>query len=303
MPPLLWNRSCSPSLLTMKSSMPVQDPVVLSVPPRHSMGITATRFSSGIRLNPKRGHEEVVHRRAPPTTRTASSTHGGANQSAAPYPRAGHPLPDGARPHPGGHFAEVVPHVPQVVGEVAGRRVAVLGALGQAALHDPPRGCREAWGSTPAAASARSRGWPRGSGPRSGARRPAARWPSRTRSRPGRTGRTARWPAVRPPARATCSRRCPRMTPRAVAGPTRVSSPSESLLRRGWKSRSTRSFASPKSRTLANPSRVTMTFSGLRSRWTMPAPWALARPSAICAARSMARFGSSAAAGRSCRAA
>ena len=37
----------------------------------------------------------------------------------------------------------MVPHVPQVVGEVAGRRVAVLGALGQAALHDPPRGCRE----------------------------------------------------------------------------------------------------------------------------------------------------------------
>ena len=44
------------------------------------------------------------------------------------------------------------------------------------------------------------------------------------------------------------------------------------------------SFASPKSRILTSPSFVTMTFSGFRSRWTIPASWALARPSAICAA-------------------
>ena len=106
------------------------------------MGITATRFSSGIRLNPNVRPEEIVHRRH--RQQPEQREHDGRpNQSAAPDTRAGHPLPDGARSHPGRHFAEVVPHVPQVVGEVAGRRVAVLGALGQAALHDPPRRCRE----------------------------------------------------------------------------------------------------------------------------------------------------------------
>ena len=41
------------------------------------------------------------------------------------------------------------------------------------------------------------------------------------------------------------------------------------------------SFARPKSRILTKSSWVTITFSGLRSRWTMPAAWAFARPSAI----------------------
>ncbi len=44
------------------------------------------------------------------------------------------------------------------------------------------------------------------------------------------------------------------------------------------------SLASPKSRILTKPSFETMTFSGFRSRCTMPAPCALASPSAICAA-------------------
>ena len=43
------------------------------------------------------------------------------------------------------------------------------------------------------------------------------------------------------------------------------------------------SFARPKSRIFTQPSRDTMTFSGLRSRWTMPEACAFARPSAICA--------------------
>ncbi len=44
------------------------------------------------------------------------------------------------------------------------------------------------------------------------------------------------------------------------------------------------SFARPKSRILTSPSFVTITFSGFKSRWTIPASCALARPSAICAA-------------------
>jgi hypothetical protein len=42
-----------------------------------------------------------------------------------------------------------------------------------------------------------------------------------------------------------------------------------------------RSFARPKSRILMDPSFVTITFSGFRSRWMMPAECAFARPSAI----------------------
>ena len=48
------------------------------------------------------------------------------------------------------------------------------------------------------------------------------------------------------------------------------------------------SFASPKSRIFTNPSRETIRFSGFKSRWTTPASWALASPSAICAAMGMA---------------
>ena len=40
------------------------------------------------------------------------------------------------------------------------------------------------------------------------------------------------------------------------------------------------SLARPKSRTLTTPSGVTITFAGLRSRWTMPAAWAAASASA-----------------------
>ena len=42
------------------------------------------------------------------------------------------------------------------------------------------------------------------------------------------------------------------------------------------------SLARPKSRIFAKPSFVTMTFSGFRSRCTIPAACALARPSEIC---------------------
>jgi hypothetical protein len=46
------------------------------------------------------------------------------------------------------------------------------------------------------------------------------------------------------------------------------------------------SFARPKSRSLAPPSFDTITFSGFRSRCTIPAPCAFASPSAIWTPRS-----------------
>ena len=46
-------------------------------------------------------------------------------------------------------------------------------------------------------------------------------------------------------------------------------------------SRTGRSFARPKSRIFTRPSSVTKTFSGFRSRWTIPLSWAAARPRAI----------------------
>jgi hypothetical protein len=52
---------------------------------------------------------------------------------------------------------------------------------------------------------------------------------------------------------------------------------------------SPRSLARPKSRIFTKPSFVTIRFSGLRSRWTMPAACALASPSAACAAMSNSR--------------
>src|SRR5579863_4473131 len=49
------------------------------------------------------------------------------------------------------------------------------------------------------------------------------------------------------------------------------------------------SFARPKSRILARPSRWIMMFSGLMSRCTMPAAWAAASASAACVTISMVR--------------
>ena len=47
---------------------------------------------------------------------------------------------------------------------------------------------------------------------------------------------------------------------------------------------SVRTFAIPKSRILTTLSRVMNTFSGFRSRWTMPRSCAAASPRAICSA-------------------
>ena len=54
------------------------------------------------------------------------------------------------------------------------------------------------------------------------------------------------------------------------------------------------SFARPKSRILTNPSFDTMTFSGFRSRCTIPAACAFASPSATCAPMASRRFAGSA---------
>ena len=49
-----------------------------------------------------------------------------------------------------------------------------------------------------------------------------------------------------------------------------------------------RRLATPKSRILACPDGVTITFCVFRSRWIRPTPWAAARPSATCRAMAMA---------------
>ena len=54
------------------------------------------------------------------------------------------------------------------------------------------------------------------------------------------------------------------------------------------------SFARPKSRIFTKPSRLTMMFSGLRSRCTIPAACARASPSATCAEIASRRFTGSA---------
>ena len=78
------------------------------------------------------------------------------------------------------------------------------------------------------------------------------------------------------PARATCSRPCPAPRPRRSRAPrsaTGSASPLSACV----------SFARPKSRIFTWPSFVTNTFSGFRSRWTMPFSWAAASPRAIWA--------------------
>ena len=47
-------------------------------------------------------------------------------------------------------------------------------------------------------------------------------------------------------------------------------------------------LARPKSRTFTLPSGVSLTFAGLRSRWTMPFSWASSSASAICCATTRA---------------
>ena len=114
---------------------------------------------------------------------------------------------------------------------------------------------------------------------RRASRSTSRRAPSRTR-----TGRTGSRPAGRSPARATCSRTCRRRrlpaSPPSRSGPA---GPPRSRARgcRSWPGRSPGSSA--------KPSRVTITFSGFRSRWTIPASWARARASASWAARATVR--------------
>ncbi len=103
---------------------------------------------------------------------------------------------------------------------------------------------------------------------------------ARRASRRARTGPTGSRPCRRAPVPGSCrapSRRSARRpSVCASAPPTSAASPSCDLAR-------------PKSTIFTRPSAVTITFSGFRSRWTMPASCAAARPSAICCAISTAR--------------
>ena len=106
----------------------------------------------------------------------------------------------------------------------------------------------------------------------------AGQWPFRRGPNRMRTGPSGSPPGSPGPARGTCSPPCPRCRP-GVGAHVAVVTPAS---RRRAASR----LARPKSTIFTKPSRVTMTLAGFRSRCTIPASWAAARPSAICAPRS-----------------
>ena len=164
----------------------------------------------------------------------------------------------------------------EVAREVARRGVALLGILGQAALDDPAQRRRDLRVQRPRSAPAPRSGSPPACRRRSSSETLSCPSPSRTGSSRRRTGRSGSRPAARSPARATCSRPSPR--PRPASFPSRREVRSLAAARPP----SDVSFARPKSRILTSPSFVTITFSGFRSRCTIPASCALARPSAIC---------------------
>ena len=150
--------------------------------------------------------------------------------------------------------------------------------LGEAALDDPAQRRRSLRGSSRRSAPALRSGSPRACRSRSSSGTRACPSPSRRGSSRTRTGPSGSRAPARSPARATCSRPSPRRRP--ASSPS--SSAGSTLAAPG--DRSSVSFARPKSRILTSPSFVTITFSGFRSRWTIPASCAAARPSAICGA-------------------
>ena len=132
------------------------------------------------------------------------------------------------------------------------------------------------------AAAARRTGCATPSRPRSEHRTAAGPTASRRGERRARRRRCARRRSTRPAAaRATCRTPCPRTSPGCVSAPAVGASVSAG----------SRIFARPKSRTFTRPSRVTKTFSGFTSRWTIPFACAAPSPRATCAAVSSASRG------------
>ena len=191
---------------------------------------------------------------------------------------------DGADPGRGARdLADVLAHALQVAGEVARRGVTLVGILRVAALHDPAKRRRrprvqlcdrlglvlDDRRERLRAGALLKRALPRRHLVEDRAQRELIR--TEVDRAPARLLRrhVADRPHDRPRRRLLVDRR------------RRV----RRLVRRGKNS-----FARPKSSSLTKPSLETMTFSGLRSRWTMPAECAFARPSAICTATSSSLF-------------
>ena len=164
--------------------------------------------------------------------------------------------------------------VPQGGDRLAGGREAVVRALLETAGDDPTQAVGEVRAATPRAPAARRAGWPRRARPRSGPGTGAAPSPSRREGRRARRCRSGGRAAGPTPARGTCRAPSPSRRPRGSGGRW-ASAESEESVGSGAVI-----LARPKSRTLTRPSVVTMTFAGLRSRWTMPFSWAAARASA-----------------------
>ena len=149
-----------------------------------------------------------------------------------------------------------------------GRRDACRRAPSRAASPRAPRGTRETSGHLlGAAGAARARGARaslRRSRPRGTGSRP---WPARRAGRRARRGPRRARPRRLRTARARRSGAIPRTAPPASGRATRA-----------------RARATPRSMIRTRWSSVISTFSGLRSRWTMPAAWMAARPAATWSA-------------------
>ena len=181
-------------------------------------------------------------------------------------------------------LAEVLADALQVAGEVARRGVALVGVLGETALHDPAQRRRR-----PRVEPARpARARPDDRGERLGAGRLLEGALARRHLVEDRAERELVRPEVHgPPAR---------LLRRHVADRAHDGARLRLLRRRPSARRdacsvgATNSFARPKSSSLTKPSFETMTFSGFRSRCTIPAACALARPRRSARATSSSFF-------------
>ena len=172
----------------------------------------------------------------------------------------------------GNCFGKVITDARELAGEILRRGVAALGILGQAALDDPPQRRRNLRIDRPDRLRLLVQDRRERVDRRPLLERPPARRHLVQDRAEARTGPTGNPPTPRSPAPATCSRPCPTIIPGsspsrwADATPRRCPIPSYV------------SFARPKSRILTSPSFVTMTFSGFRSRCTIPASCAFEQP-------------------------
>ena len=228
----------------------------------------------------RRGGDASRSRRAcarPPARKATRARPAAASPAAAMRGSRNPQSSGGLRRDAGGrNSGRLIPNGGQVPGEILGRAVSILGILGETPLHDRDeigrslRGQR--WPAAPARLSMIAVRVCGGGGTIEGP-------PARRHLVEDRAERKLVRPEV--------DRLAARLLGRHVADgaedrPGSVARRHRRALGAVARSRNRlpASFARPKSRILTSPSRVTIRFSGFRSRCTMPAAWALASPSA-----------------------